>query len=170
MYKIVGADNREYGPVSQEEMLQWIAAGRANAQTMARFQDEAWRPLATFDEFKAALNVPSTGAPPVEWTTFPKTGARANTAAITGLVSGILAFVCCCCPFVPSLLAVVCGAIGLNQIKTRPHAYTTDASLAKIAIGLGIAGILLHVGLSIFGEGLAGLSGGLGKHLKDLWR
>ena len=30
MYKVVGADRREYGPVSRETILEWIAQGRAN--------------------------------------------------------------------------------------------------------------------------------------------
>ena len=62
MYKIVGADNREYGPVTQEEVLQWIAQGRANARTIAKLEDGAWKPLASFDEFKSALNIPVSGA------------------------------------------------------------------------------------------------------------
>jgi hypothetical protein len=57
MYKVVGADRREYGPVSRETLLEWIAQGRANAQTIAKFEDGAWRPLASFDEFKAALGL-----------------------------------------------------------------------------------------------------------------
>src|SRR5688572_18683640 len=110
MYKIVGADNREYGPVSQEEVLQWIAQGRANARTIARLEEGgAWKPLATFDEFKAALNIPASATGPApEFSTFPAhpTGAKANGAAITGLVCGMLGVVCCCCPFVASALAI----------------------------------------------------------------
>lgn len=156
MYKIVGADNREYGPVSQEEVFQWIAQGRANARTIAKLEEGAWKPLGTFDEFKAALNIPATGGSPGEWSTFPAhpTGAKSNSAAITGLVFGILGLICCCCPFVASALAIVFGFVGLNQIKSRPGAYTTDPMLAKVAIGLGIAGVLLHVGLQFFGNGI----------------
>src|SRR6185369_7937141 len=73
MYKVVGADRREYGPVTREAVLEWIAQGRANAQTIARFEEGAWKPLATFDEFKNALAAsapvgaipPPAGTPPV---------------------------------------------------------------------------------------------------------
>ena len=160
MYKIVGADNREYGPVSQEEVLDWIAQGRANVRTVAKLEGGAWKPLATFDEFKAALNIPAgaTLGPAPEFSAFPAhpTGAKANSAAITGLVLGILGLVCCCCPFVASALAIVFGFVGLNQIKSRPGAYTTDPMLAKVAIGLGILGVLVHVGLQFFGTGISG--------------
>ena len=33
MYKIIGADQKEYGPVTAEQLRQWIAEGRVNGQT-----------------------------------------------------------------------------------------------------------------------------------------
>ena len=33
MYEIIGADGKEYGPISFEQIRQWIAEGRVNAQT-----------------------------------------------------------------------------------------------------------------------------------------
>ena len=36
MYKIIGANQTEYGPVSAEQIRQWIAEGRVNAQTSAQ--------------------------------------------------------------------------------------------------------------------------------------
>lgn len=149
MYKIVGADNREYGPVSQEEILQWIAQGRANAKTIARFEQGAWKPLATFDEFKAALNIPAT-PPAFGDTTIPSaTGnvPKANATAVTGLVFGILGLFCC--PCVGPTTALICGFIGLNQIKENPRAYSTDAALPKIAIGLGVAGWIFSIVLAL---------------------
>jgi hypothetical protein len=160
MYKIVGADNREYGPVTQEEVLQWIAQGRANSQTIARAEDGgAWKPLGTFDEFKAALNISATTPPPLSGTTvggyatIPPTpgGKKSNAAAITGLVCGILG-ICCCPP--TGLIAIICGYIALDQIRKNPMAYTTDTSLPKIAIGLGIAGLVLFVLGLIFNTAL----------------
>jgi hypothetical protein len=168
MYKIVGADNQEYGPVSREEILQWIAQGRANAKTLARLEQGAWKPLATFDEFKAALNLPST-PPPLSGATsgfttipagLPSAGAKSNTTAIVALISGILGLLCC--PCIAPLVAVILGSISLKEIKANPSAYTTDASLPKIAIGLGIAGLLmslLGVVWTVVGGGLSVLKG-----------
>ncbi len=34
MYKIIGADGKEYGPVTAEQLKQWIADGRVNGNTM----------------------------------------------------------------------------------------------------------------------------------------
>jgi hypothetical protein len=56
MYSIIGADHKEYGPVSREDVAQWIAEGRADGQTYARVQpDGEWKPLSAFAEFAAAL-------------------------------------------------------------------------------------------------------------------
>ena len=33
MYKIIGADGNEYGPITTEQLRQWLAEGRVNAQT-----------------------------------------------------------------------------------------------------------------------------------------
>lgn len=59
MYKIIGADQKEYGPVSADLIRQWIKEGRANAQTVAKFEGtEAWLPLGEMPEF-----VPDFGGP-----------------------------------------------------------------------------------------------------------
>jgi hypothetical protein len=41
MFKIIGADGRQYGPVSTETIREWIAHGRANAETMAQAEGAA---------------------------------------------------------------------------------------------------------------------------------
>jgi len=70
MYKIIGGDQKEYGPVSFAEMCQWILEGRANGQTRAKGEGDAdWRPLAAFPEFAQTLAgreqaPPGVSAPP----------------------------------------------------------------------------------------------------------
>lgn len=65
MYKIIGADGKEYGPVSAEVVREWIAAHRANAQTRAQAEGSPdWRPLGEFPEFAAALAAHAALPPP----------------------------------------------------------------------------------------------------------
>src|SRR5260370_36798023 len=65
MYKIIGADQKEYGPVTADQIRQWIAEGRANAQTMVRREGETeWKPLSGYPEFAPALGSSPSGAPP----------------------------------------------------------------------------------------------------------
>lgn len=65
MYKIIGADQKEYGPITAEQVGKWIAEGRANGQTQAQAEGGAeWRPLSAFPEFAAALSARATVTPP----------------------------------------------------------------------------------------------------------
>ena len=56
MYKIVGADGRPYGPVTADQVREWIATGRANARTLAQSEGATeWKPLTAYPEFVEAL-------------------------------------------------------------------------------------------------------------------
>lgn len=63
MYKIIGGDGRPYGPIGIEQVRQWIAEGRANAQTPAQAEGATdWKPLGMFSEFAGGFPPPN--APP----------------------------------------------------------------------------------------------------------
>jgi uncharacterized membrane protein len=56
MYKIIGADQKEYGPVTAEQLRQWFGEGRVNGQTLIRPEAETeWRPLSSVPEFADLL-------------------------------------------------------------------------------------------------------------------
>src|ERR1044071_2194656 len=66
MYKIIGADQKEYGPVTADQLRQWIAEGRVNAQTLLQAEGQTdWRPLSSYPEFAAATAPPPGLAPTV---------------------------------------------------------------------------------------------------------
>lgn len=77
MYKVIGGDLKQYGPISADDLRKWITEGRLNAQSLAQsLGDIEWRALSTFPEFAdvlevkapAAAAVPSpTPAVPVDW-------------------------------------------------------------------------------------------------------
>jgi uncharacterized membrane protein len=61
-YLIIGGDGKEYGPVTDTDVRQWIAEGRLSAQSQAKSESDAeFRPLAQFPEFAGAFASP--GAP-----------------------------------------------------------------------------------------------------------
>jgi uncharacterized membrane protein len=56
MFKIIGADQKEYGPVSADQLRQWLAEGRVNGQTLICPEGQTeWKPLSTFAEFGETL-------------------------------------------------------------------------------------------------------------------
>ena len=145
MYRIIGADGREYGPISAAQMRQWIAEGRANAATRVLAEGSTeWKLLGSLPEFSLLFTstIPQPGAPAV----FP-TGtmfAPKNTGfATAGMVLGILSlpFVCCCCGFPFNLLGLIFSIIALGQINSNPERYGGK--------GMAIAGLVLCI-LSIF--------------------
>ena len=158
MYKLVGADRREYGPVSREAVLEWIAQGRANAQTIARFEEGAWKPLGTFEEFKSALGVASAPPPIVsgEVTVMPAATSayeplpfsgvnsqrKANVPAILGLVFSII---CCCCSFAGPVLGIIFSVIGIFQIRNAPGRYSTSVYVAYAGIVISVLVLILHI-------------------------
>ena len=63
-YIIIGGDGNEYGPVSTEEVREWVQAGRANGDTRIKPMDaKDWGRLRDFPEFEP--NVSPDSAPPL---------------------------------------------------------------------------------------------------------
>ena len=69
MYFIIGGDGKEYGPVSGQDIAQWVKEGRLAVQSQAKGEGDAeFRTLEKFPEFAAlfapvALNMSGTPAP-----------------------------------------------------------------------------------------------------------
>jgi uncharacterized membrane protein len=69
-YIIIGGDNKEYGPVNEADVRQWIAEGRLNAASRIKAESDAeFRALSQFPEFAAALQTQAAPA------TIPAPGA-----------------------------------------------------------------------------------------------
>ena len=63
MYKIIGADQKEYGPITADQLRQWISEGRVNANTKVQAEGAGvWKSVSELPEFAAALPA---GAPSV---------------------------------------------------------------------------------------------------------
>jgi len=77
MYKIIGADQKQYGPITADQIRQWISEGRVNGQTMVCAEgSNDWKPLSQFPEFGFTANPPTPGYP-------GGFGSSANTAPLT---------------------------------------------------------------------------------------
>ena len=141
IYKIIGEDGKEYGPVSGVQLRQWIAEGRVESRTPV-FVDGAkdWNFVGLLPEFAGLFsgNAPSTIVPPVH----PR---RTNSLATAGLVCGILAWVCCCgFPF--NLLGLVFSLIALSQINRHPE--------FNEGRGVAITGLILSAISLVFSLGM----------------
>ena len=123
MYKIVGVDGQQYGPVSAEEIRRWIADKRVNAQTLVQMEGaQEWKPLGSFSEFASGLNaVPPPIAPP------PSAVASRASNKIPAGVCGILL-----------------GSLGIHKFILG----YTGAGLVMLLVTVltcGIAGAVMHL-------------------------
>ena len=63
MYKIIGGDQKVYGPVEEAELRRWIAEGRLNRQSQVQREGAVeWQPLSAFPEFADVFSAKA--APP----------------------------------------------------------------------------------------------------------
>lgn len=142
MYKIIGNDGRQYGPVTIEQLKQWFTEGRVNAQTLALAEGATeWKPLGALPEF---ANFFAPAHPPLIAPTKPGSGPvgqwpKTNSYATASLVFGILSltFICCCGGFPFNVLGLVFSLVALGQISDQPAIYTGRS--------LAIAGLVLSI-------------------------
>ncbi len=161
MYKLIGADGKEYGPVSAEAVREWIVQGRANAETRVLPEGGTeWRTLAQVPELAQALYAGA--APPSPAPFAVPAYRRTNTLAQAGLAMGVLSVtlgLCCCYGLPFNLIGVVCSSVALYQIKADPE--QTGSGVALTGLALSIASILLGVVMLVIG---------LYFQTPDLWR
>jgi hypothetical protein len=138
MYRVLGADGKEYGPVPEEVLRQWITEGRANAQTKVKPEGGTdWQTLASVPEFELAFAA-SPGAPPPLSTT--PVEAKTSGMAIASLVLGILGL--CGITALAGLMLGIASLVKINRSGGR-------LSGQGLAIaGICVSGLMLLLSIS----------------------
>jgi hypothetical protein len=130
MYRIIGADQKEYGPISIEQIRLWIQEGRLNATSRIQVDGSGeWKLLRDMPEFAPLL------PPPPAPITFPVTPQAPTTNPMAGwaLGTGIFSVVCCqiCGP-----VSIVLGVLALSQLKQNPTQGGRGLAIAGIVLGI----------------------------------
>lgn len=91
MYRIIGIDGQQYGPVTAEQMRRWLSESRINGHTLVQSEGtQDWKPLSTFAEFAADFKAPpAMVAPQPVAAAHPKAGTKI-AAGIFGILLGPL--------------------------------------------------------------------------------
>jgi hypothetical protein len=119
MYKMIGADGQQYGPVDAEQIRRWISENRVRNETLIQAEgSQEWKPLRSYPEFSNASvgNVP----PPFSETPPPMSAlktdlsSRASTKVAAG-VCGILLGSLGIHKFILGYTGPVTGIIGLIE-------------------------------------------------------
>jgi hypothetical protein len=141
MFKIIGADQKEYGPIPAEQLRQWIVEGRVNAQTKVLPEGATeWRTMADVPEFAAALPRPIPPLPGIHLGA-PPAPAGANKMAVWSMITGIASLLCC--QGYLGVLSIILGAVALSRLKQNP--LQTGSGFAITGIVLGAIALLLFV-------------------------
>jgi Domain of unknown function (DUF4190)/GYF domain 2 len=139
MYKIIGADQKEYGPVSSDQLRQWVTEGRVNGQTKVQAAGAAeWKMMSEVPEF--AVLFPKSPPPPVRSAPITPLPPAPSTSqmAVWAMVLGIIGVLCC---QILSPVAIVLGAVSLSQLKSHPE--MTGRGFAIAGIVLGVLSLLM---------------------------
>jgi len=153
MYKIIGADKKEYGPVTTDQIRQWIAEGRVNGQTMVMAEGSTdWAPLASFPEF-ASLLAPQPGAtagipaPPglLQAAPQPAASSQVTGPAIALMIVAALNFLLAGIGLVMNLAGTGMGKFGPIGNPEMERLFEMTSGIAGVIsniVSLGIAALI----------------------------
>ncbi len=134
MYKVIGTDQKIYGPVSVAQIRQWQAEGRVNSATLLQAEgSNEWRALSSTPEF---------GVPPVVTIPPPAAVKQDNGLALAGLICGVLSNVCCCFGVVCAVFGIIFSVIALSQHEAHPQQGGKGMALAGLI--LSVVGLAWH--------------------------
>lgn len=143
MYKVIGADGKQYGPISLDQLKQWIGQGRVSAQTRVQPAGEAdWKAASELEELRGIFADMRGTAPAPGPISAPPPAGQQTGLAITSLVLGILSIICL--GLLTGIPAVICGHIAHNRARREPAQYG-GAGLAIAGFVMGYAGIVLSI-------------------------
>jgi hypothetical protein len=151
MYKIIGADGKEYGPITADQLRKWIAEGRANGQTRVLVDGTTeWKTLSEFPElFPEGVAPPTLQPIPMQ-----VTGSGNAENVVAGPAIGLM---------VLAALNLVSGALGILSHLARssmgvlhhgPQAawatmYSGSLGLVSYSLGIMVSAVIFYGGLKM---------------------
>ncbi len=150
MYKIIGVDGKVYGPVSLEQLKEWIAQGRVNERSLIQPNGSAeWKPARDIVEIQPLLKpgvpastLPSAALPPPIGAVAPSPAPKQGLA-IASFVLGIVSFVLCL-GVLTGVPAILCGYAAKNRVRLSPREYG-GAGLAMAGLILGFLSVVYTI-------------------------
>jgi hypothetical protein len=143
MFKMIGADQKEYGPVPAELLKEWIAQGRANGETLVRIEGGSWQPLASLAELSTAL---AAAAPPPPLSVTPPRSPSSVADSLSTVipyrnVPALVAYYLAVFSLLPcigallGLIALILGVKGLRLARENPDAKGRVHAWIGIVVG-----------------------------------
>lgn len=154
MYKIIGSDGKEYGPIDAQQIMRWLAEGRVNLQSMVLAEGATeWKPLGEFPELVGSGSVTQSQSsiplsqsagtrPPVS------SAAAANlvSAPATGLiVTAVIGFLTQAVSLLFNVfgLAAMSGFGAASSSELAMNAFTGTFGIVLNIVGVAIGVVIL---------------------------
>lgn len=155
MYKILGGDGKEYGPVSADTLRQWIQEGRANAQTQVQPEgSSSWIALGEVSEFAALFSASAgTSAPGTIGAPSPGVPGGGDAAqqiagpAIGLMVTAILGGLAQAASILFNLLGI--GMAGVAASQGSHNSQEMPAWINMMSGGIGIVFNIIGIIMSV---------------------
>ena len=139
MYRIIGADGREYGPITADQLRQWIAEGRANAQTKVLLEGTTeWKTLGELPEF-----IPTQPITPPPMTTTPVLPPAGRPEQVDG--PAIALMVVSILGLVLQAMSLVINLVGASFMTMRQMPNEPWARMFSGPLGVGVNGFELLI-------------------------
>ena len=153
-YKIKGTDGGEYGPVSTEELQQWIAQNRCTRESLVEVDGSGeWVPLATLPEFQDAFAAPPPASAPASAQGDSGISTVIPYKNVPALIAYYVGVFCIICPPLLCFPAIILGVIGLRRVKENPeikgtaHAWIGILSGSFFLLLSIVVGVLVSYGM-----------------------
>jgi hypothetical protein len=151
MYKIIGADGKEYGPITTDQLRVWIAEGRANRHTRVLVDGTTeWKQLSDFPELFPPEITP-TGPPPLS--SLPATGSleqeKVNGPAIGLMVLAGLNLVLGAGGLLMNLLGSSMMMMHNGPQQAWANMFSGTLGVVSNSLGILISGVIFYGGLKM---------------------
>jgi len=151
MYKIIGADGKEYGPITADQLRAWIAEGRANAQTKILVDGTTdWRNLAEFPELMPAGMKIST-PPPFSAPTMVSSDAaeKVNGPAMALMILAGINLALGAVGLLMNLLGSSMAMFHGGPQQAWGNMFSGGLGVASSSLGILISGVIFYGGLKM---------------------
>jgi hypothetical protein len=151
MYRIIGADGREYGPITADQLRQWLAEGRANAQTKVLAEGATeWKTVGELPEFAGPPPALATAPPAMAPISMPMPSGESldqvNGPAIGLIVVAILGFLLQAAALIFRLFF---SALAARQTEAFPNMFSGSLGIASGVIGMLVSVLILMGGIKM---------------------
>lgn len=149
MYKVIGKDGREYGPIEREELRRWIFEHRVIETSLVKAEgSDVWVPIGKAPEFAEFFGGGSSASkasiPPSASARFSEGMRGTHPLCIWGFCFSIASCVICCFGLPLGVAGFILSLLGLVTVVREPS--HKGKMFAIIGIIISLLVIIGHLG------------------------